>query len=135
MKSREIFNDGVLLARHVPSNALWGEGLNFFSQDSEFLQVGTWHYESGKNLAAHKHNIVKREVLQTQELLYVVKGCIRADVYNLKQEKVETLEVNQGDVLILINGGHGYQIVDDGTKVLEVKNGPYLGAEVDRDRI
>ena len=42
---------------------------------------------------------------------------------------------SEGDVVILLRGGHGYDIIEDGTQVLEIKNGPYLGAEVDRRRI
>ena len=30
--------------------------------------------------------------------------------------------------------GEGYKILEEGTKVLEIKNGPYLGAEIDRGR-
>jgi hypothetical protein len=41
----------------------------------------------------------------------------------------------QGDVLALFNGGHGYEVLEDNTRVLEVKNGPYLGPEVDRRKI
>jgi hypothetical protein len=35
----------------------------------------------------------------------------------------------------LLRGGHGYEILEDGTQVLEVKNGPYLGPDVDRRRL
>jgi len=37
--------------------------------------------------------------------------------------------------LILLEGGHGFFIKEDDTVILEVKNGPYLGAEMDRHRI
>ena len=36
---------------------------------------------------------------------------------------------------MLLRGGHGYEILEDGTQVLEVKNGPYLGPDVDRRRL
>jgi hypothetical protein len=42
--------------------------------------------------------------------------------------------VDEGDILILLQGGHGYEILEDGTQVLEVKNGPYIGADLDRRR-
>ena len=45
------------------------------------------------------------------------------------------LEVNVGDVIILLRGGHGYDILDDDTEVLEIKNGPYVGSDLDRRRI
>jgi hypothetical protein len=135
MAINEIKDGDLVLARHIPSQDAWAGGLNFFSKDSEFVQVGTWGYESGKELLAHSHNKVERQVFWTQEVLYIRKGKIKADIYNLENEKVGEFVGNSGDVLILLIGGHGYQILEDETQVLEVKNGPYLGANIDRRRL
>ena len=35
----------------------WVEGLNFITDNSLFIQVGSWWYQNGKNLAKHKHNL------------------------------------------------------------------------------
>jgi hypothetical protein len=131
----EIKEDELVLARYIPTDAAWKEGLNFFSQDNDFIQVGTWGYSSGKELKAHIHNEVKREVLWTQEVLFVRKGKLRADIFNTKETKVAELEINAGDVLMLLRGGHGYKILNDDTQVLEIKNGPYVGADSDRRRL
>jgi hypothetical protein len=135
MAINEIKDGDLVLARHIPSQDAWAGGLNFFSNDSEFVQVGTWGYESGKELLAHSHNKVERQVFWTQEVLYIRKGKIKADIYNLENEKIGEFVGNSGDVLILLIGGHGYQILEDETQVLEVKNGPYLGADIDRRRL
>jgi hypothetical protein len=127
--------DGVVLARHIPGNEAWAGGLKFFSADPDYIQVGTWGYAAGKELLAHTHNPVTREVLWTQEVLYIRKGRIRADVYDTGNNKVAELEAGEGDVLVLLRGGHGYHILQDDTQVLEVKNGPYVGAEADRKRL
>lgn len=134
MTIRTIQNGNEVLAKLIPSED-WAEGLSFFSQDSDFIQVGTWNYNSGKQLLAHVHNEVKREVVRTQEVLYIRKGKIKANIFDLQGSFVEELTASEGDVLILLNSGHGYEILEDGTMVLEVKNGPYLGAEVDRRRL
>lgn len=131
---REIVKDGKILARHVLASDIT-DGLNFFSKDEEFIQVGTWGYDKGKDLLAHIHNEFPRESTRTCETLYVISGSLEAKIYDLEQNLVDTFEVNSGDVLILLESGHGYRILEDGTKVLEVKNGPYLGAEKDRFRI
>ena len=52
----------------------------------------------------------------------------------MNQELVDTVRVNQGEILVLLESGHGYKILEDDTTVLEVKNGPYFGAEKDRIR-
>ena len=135
MAINEIKEGDLILARHIPSLEAWAGGLNFFSQDSEFVQVGTWDYPSGKELLAHTHNKVERQVFWTQEVLYVKRGTIRADIYNTANEKVTELVAKEGDLLLLLLGGHGYHILEEGTQVLEVKNGPYLGTEIDRVRL
>ena len=53
---------------------------------------------------------------------------------NTTENKVAELEVKGGDVIILLRGGHGYDILEDGTQVLEIKNGPYVGPDKDRRR-
>ena len=129
----EIKEGDLILARHIPE-AAWKEGLNFFSQNNEYIQVGLWGYDSGKELKAHIHNEVKREVIWTQEVLFVRKGKLRANIFNTKEKKVAELEVNSGDIIMLLRGGHGYQILEDDTQVLEIKNGPYVGPDMDRRR-
>ncbi len=131
----EVNEGGVVLARHIPAEDAWSPGLNFFSPEQDYIQVGTWGYDKDKELLAHTHNEVLREVHRTQEVLYVRQGSIRADIYNSREEKISELIVKEGDVIVLLGGGHGYHILEDETQVLEIKNGPYLGADVDRRRL
>ena len=135
MATTEITDDGLVLARHIPAADAWGDGLKFFSPDGDYQQVGTWGYSAGKALLAHSHNEVARTVLWTQEVLYVRAGRVRAEIFDTSDRKVATLEAGAGDLLVLLRGGHGYQILEDGTQVLEIKNGPYVGADADRRRL
>lgn len=135
MGIKEIKQGDLILARHIPAEDAWGDGLQFFSKEEEYEQVGTWNYEQGKILLAHTHNELTREVLWTQEVLYIHSGKIKAIIYSTLNEQVSELTINAGDILILLRGGHGYEILEDGTRVLEIKNGPYMGAEQDRRRI
>ncbi len=135
MATTEITDDGLVLARHIPAADAWGDGLKFFSPDGDYQQVGTWGYGAGKALLAHSHNEVARTVLWTQEVLYVRAGRVRAEIFDTRDRKVATLEAGAGDLLVLLRGGHGYQILEDGTQVLEIKNGPYVGADADRRRL
>jgi len=133
MNVKEIKKDNVVLARLVKAKD-WNDGLGFYSNDEEVIQVGTWNYDNGKKLMKHIHNEVDRVVTRTNEVLYVVSGKVKAFIYDLEENPVEELMVNAGDTLILLDCGHGYEIMEDNTKVLEVKNGPYLGADIDRRR-
>lgn len=131
---REIIKDNIILAKHISSNE-WGDGLKFYSNDDEYMQVGTWGYDKDKELLAHSHNEVSREVLYTQEVLYIKQGSIEASIYDINDNLVEKFIAKEGDVVILLRGGHGYRILEDKTQVLEVKNGPYVGADKDRRRL
>lgn len=130
----EIKDGDIVLARHIrPSDIK--EGLNFFSEDNEFVQVGFWAYNKGKKLLAHAHNIVARQANITQEVLFIKNGKVRARIYDCQKNLIQTFEAVSGDIVIMLQGAHGYDILEDGTEVLEVKNGPYPGAEADRTRI
>lgn len=131
----EIKEGEVILARHIPANAAWNGGLSFFSPDGDFQQVGTWGYDAGKVLLAHAHNEVARTVTLTQEVLYVRRGRLRATIHDSYDRTVAELEADAGDILVLLAGGHGYEILEDGTQVLEIKNGPYVGPDFDRRRL
>lgn len=131
----EIKEGELVLARHIPADEAWGDGLKFFSPDGDYQQVGTWGYGQGKRLLAHSHNEVSREVLWTQEVLYVRAGRVKATVHDTADRVVAELEAGPGDLLVLLRGGHGYEILEDGTQVLEIKNGPYVGADADRRRL
>lgn len=130
----EITRNNVVLARHIVLDDI-KNGLNFFSKDSDFLQVGIWgNYEDGKVLNNHIHNLVDRRINRTHEVLYVIEGSIKASIYDLNKNIVETITISKGEILVLMECGHGYEVTADNTSVLEIKNGPYLGADIDRVR-
>jgi len=131
--SRVIEAKGERLAIYIPAS--WEKGLSFCSQEGDFLQVGMWGYDKGVKLQPHIHNEVRREPSRTQEAIFVKSGRVAASIFDEEGDFVERLELDHGDTLVLLKGGHGYEILEDNTQVLEVKNGPYPGAEVDRRRI
>ncbi len=131
----EVKDNDLILARYIPADSAWEGGLSFFSEDEDYIQVGTWGYDSPKELLAHTHNEVHRDVAWTQEVIFVKKGSIRAEIYDLSNKKVQDIDCKAGDIIILLRGAHGYHILEDDTQVLEVKNGPYVGAELDRVRL
>jgi hypothetical protein len=131
----EVKDGDTVLARHIKAADAWNKPLQFFSEDADFIQVGSWSYDSGKHLLAHTHKVVPRSFDWTQEALFIWKGSIRATIYDLALQPKAEIVAHEGDVLIMLAGGHGYDILEDGTRVLEVKNGPYVGPEADRVRL
>lgn len=110
----------------------WVEGLNFITHNSLFVQVGSWWYQKGKNLAKHKHNIVSRESNITQEMVFVKSGSMLATIFDQEMNFVEEVILKEGDMAIMAYGGHGYKILEDNTKIIEAKNGPFVGVEQDK---
>ena len=130
---KEFLFENKVLARLIEPDD-WKEGLGFFSNDSEFIQVGTWFYDKGKQLQNHVHKEFTRTAYRTCEAVYMVAGRMKVNLFTLDKQFVESFEVKQGDTLILLESGHGYEILEDGTKVLEIKNGPFMGVDVDKEK-
>jgi hypothetical protein len=68
----------------------------------------------------------------TQESWVVMNGRVKAILYDLDGEIVSWPELNRGDILITLNGGHGFDVLQDNTIVYEFKTGPYEGQEKDK---
>jgi hypothetical protein len=131
----EILSGEMVIARIFNIEELNHEGLKFLSQESDFLQIGFWNHAKATELQAHIHNEFERTVSRTSEMIFVFCGRVHADIYGDDGNLISEHELVAGDILISLRGGHGYKIMDNNTKVIEVKNGPYFGPEIDRRRI
>ena len=135
MVQQEIFKaNGESLAIYLPASS-WQSGLTFLTQTSDAIQAGIWRFNQGTKLQPHIHNEVIRSISRTQEVIFIKNGRLGAQIYNDENKLIKKLEMRTGDTLILLKGGHGYEILEDNTEVLEIKNGPYPGPELDRRRI
>lgn len=101
-------------------------GIHFFTPDNFSQQVAYMKHPKGKTIAPHVHNLVRREVFYTQEVLLLKKGKLRVDFYNEQQEYLESYILKAGDVILLVKGGHGFEILEE-VEMIEVKQGPYVG--------
>lgn len=126
-----VKDHGTVIAQII-KHADWPQGLNFFSEEQDFLQISTWNYDVGKHLKAHAHKIHKRISTRTHELIFVKQGKMEAHFYEENDTYIATYELCAGDIVIIYGGGHAYDILQDSTQILEVKNGPYPGIEKDK---
>jgi hypothetical protein len=111
----------------------WKEGLDFLTPNETFIQAGTWWYHRGKDLRPHLHIVNERVVERTQETIVVLSGKVRVDLYDKNKKIFHAEELVTGDVGIILTIGHGYHIMEDDTRVLEVKNGPFISVEKDKE--
>jgi hypothetical protein len=112
----------------------WTEGLNFITPNKLFVQVGSWWYDKGRKLASHVHNDFERKAMRTQEMTYVKKGAMRVLLYDEEHNYLQDFNLYEGDLAVFAYGGHGYEILEDGTKIIEAKNGPFIDVETDKTK-
>lgn len=118
-----IIHDGIILAIIVRRN-FDKEGIHFFTPDDFSQQLAYMHHPFGKVIEPHVHNPVKRDVHFTKEVLFIKKGKLRVDFYTNNQQYLESRILESGDVILLSEGGHGFEVLED-LIMFEVKQGPY----------
>jgi hypothetical protein len=108
------------------------DGIQFFTPNGFSQQLAYMNRPEGYVIAPHVHNAVPREVQFTKEALFVKSGKVRVDFYDDHQNYLESRILNQGDVILLAFGGHGFEMLE-ASEIIEVKQGPYAG-EADKTR-
>jgi len=91
-------------------------------------QVGFVVRPAGGEIQRHVHRPLRRVLVGTSEVLVVRQGRCEVDVYNDDRELVATAELREGDIVLMIGGGHGFRMLET-TVLLEVKQGPYTGED------
>ncbi len=103
-------------------------GVSFFTPQDLSQQLAFMKHPAGKVIDPHIHNPVSRTVATTQETLVIRNGRLRVDFFDEAREYVCSRELEAGDVILLIKGGHGFEVLED-LEMIEVKQGPYAGDE------
>jgi len=129
--SESITYHGQLLAIII-WNQFNESGIHFFTPNELSQQLAYMRHPVGKVIEPHVHNPVIREVQYTQEVLFIKKGKLRVDFYNNQQQYLESRILEAGDVILLVTGGHGFEVLEE-IEMIEVKQGPYVG-EQDKTR-
>lgn len=128
---KQILHNGIILAiiiRHSFSK----DGIEFFTPDSFSQQLAYMKRPSGYVIQPHTHNLVERKIDLTQEVLYIKSGVVRVNFFDNEREYLKSMNLFAGDVILLANGGHGFEIIEE-AEIIEVKQGPYAG-EMDKIR-
>ena len=108
------------------------DSTTFVTPHDAGLQLGLIVYPADGEVPRHRHYPIERHLVGTPEVLIVRKGRCRVDLYDDDRRLVATREIGEGDVVVLLSGGHGFHMLED-TVLLEVKQGPYPGRD-EKDR-
>jgi mannose-6-phosphate isomerase-like protein (cupin superfamily) len=122
----EQIRDGETVMALILSRHYQAEGIQFLTPDSYSQQLGYMSRPKGYVIKPHVHNQVPREVQYTNEVLFIRSGRVRVDFYGSDQQYRESRVLEQGDIILLIVGGHGFEMLEP-SEIVEVKQGPYVG--------
>ena len=122
-----IKHEEEVLALIIPADYDPG-ATEFVTPDSYKQQVGFIVYPEDGHIVPHIHHEMERNLLGTSEVLFVRHGRCWVDFYLQDKSPYCTRELKTGDVLVLVNGGHGFRMIEE-TSFLEIKQGPYIGVQ------
>ena len=109
---QKITHNSQLLALIV-THKYSEDGIHFFTDDDQYHQLAFMKHPAGKSIQPHVHNSVAREVHYTEEVLFIKKGKLRVDFYTEGQDYLESRVLEAGDVILLIQGGHGFEVLEE----------------------
>ena len=108
------------------------EGIDFFTPPDFSQQLGYMNRPKGYKIQPHIHQKIERTIQLTQEVLFMKKGLVRVDFYKSDKTYLISKLLNQGDVILLSSGGHGFEMLEN-SEIIEVKQGPFAG-NIDKTR-
>jgi hypothetical protein len=104
--------------------------------DDQFLQCALLNLDAGTTFKPHKHIWKNHNLLAiAQESWVVLSGKVKCIFYDFDNAVIAEPVLNAGDASFTLYGGHNYEILEDGSKILEYKTGPYFGQERDKKLI
>jgi len=131
---QRIEHNGLLLAIIV-NEAEFKGGMEFYGSEDAPLQFGSCVYNQGKVLQPHIHKVRGRALYhKTLECLYIIRGEILATFYSLSKKPINERVLKSGDCVMLYDGGHGFEVLENDTVFIEVKNGAYVSVEDDKEK-
>ena len=99
-------------------------GINFFTPKEATQQFGYMKHKKGYIIQPHQHRKRLTRIMTTTEVILLLKGSLKIDFYNEKRKYLLSKILNEKDIVMLVDGGHGFKVTKD-VEMIEVKQGPY----------
>lgn len=130
MSVEVVEQDGTKYAEILWANTTV-EKTRFFSPPESSFQFGLLAHEAGYTEEPHYHKAVERTIDDLQQMFVVQRGVVDVLLYNDDRKLFREIRLNPGDAIVLIHGIHAIRVVED-FQAISVKQGPFLGDEVDK---
>ena len=124
-------NRKELLAIIIEANDIEKEK-NFVTENKQEMQIASFNLKKGTEILNHYHPEQERKITSTSEVITVIKGSLKVNIFDNDLNLVHSQMINSGETVALFSGGHGIEVMED-TKFIESKQGPYL-EDIDKVR-
>ena len=64
-----------------------------------------------------------------------MSGSVRISLYDDDGQVFCSETLKSGDLMVMVAGAHGFEILEPNTKIVECKNGPFVSVEKDKKLI
>ncbi len=108
-----------------------GDKYNFPTAPENPLQMGVSFYKQGEVVQPHAHYPRRQIIRECQEMVVIQKGKAVVTIYTILGEPIAVRTLETGDAVLFLRGGHAISF-DSDTRVLEVKQGPYVSRADDK---
>ena len=122
-KLRITDEHGELIAILVRSSFV-PTGIEFLTEVDLSLQLAIMSRGPSEPSLPHIHIPQIRKISQTMEFIFVRKGNATVNLSDEGGNLVRTIKLGLGDMVLLISGWHSLTF-EEGTEIIEVKQGPY----------
>lgn len=107
------------------------EETTFFSPPESSFQFGLLAHRSGFVEPPHNHKSITRTINDLQQMFVVQRGIVAVQLYTDEGDLLREIVMHPGDAIVLIHGVHGIRVIED-MQCISVKQGPFLGTELDK---
>lgn len=102
------------------------------TDNEALLQVSAINFKKFQEVKKHKHLPLRRETIGTSEIWLVTKGKFKITLFDTDNSKIREFTLGVGDLVVFFDGGHSLTAMSKNARILEFKNGPYKGADLDK---
>ena len=121
---QKIFHKKKLFALIIDKNFRKLKGVNFLTSPEDTQQIGFMKHKKNHIVLPHLHKKRLTKINFTTEVILLLKGILRVDFYDKKKKYLFSKKINEGQIIMLVSGGHGFKVIKD-VEMIEVKQGPY----------
>lgn len=125
--SAEFFldNNGNTIAVLLRSQVNSHESVEFYSNQNEEFQLALMKKKPFEIIQRHFHPLQPRTIMHTSEAIIMREGELEVELYDDQRVILVKVILKAQDILILLEGGHGFRSLDSGSVFVEIKQGPY----------